>query len=275
MTLDARLAGTLVRLHPDRAAVVLERIGVEPAVRLLASVTPGLAAAVVERMSPNASTAVLDLLPVDRASALLGALDVDVSARLARHLSEQRRNDAIERLGPERIRALQVLLRFPEGSAGSFMDPAALALADDLTASEALRQVRSAPTHAHYNIYVVDRHHALVGVFNLRELLLSRPRSYVADLMTRNPWRLDAHATRSDVVVHPGWRSVHTLPVVDADGSYLGAVRYATLRALEEELFGKARIDANTGEALGELLQTGAVAILEALTSRRSRPEGP
>jgi hypothetical protein len=35
--------------------------------------------------------------------------------------------------------------------------------------------------------------------------------------------------------MHPRWRELHTLPVVDDSGRYLGAIRYRTLRRLEVE----------------------------------------
>jgi hypothetical protein len=84
--------------------------------------------------------------------------------------------------------------------------------------------------------------------------------------MVRNPARLNADADRSLVVSHPGWKRVHSLPVVDDRGGYLGMVRYRTLRQLEEELLGAAQTDANASESLGEVFAAGASGLLDAFT---------
>lgn len=58
---------------------------------------------------------------------------------------------------------------------------------------------------------------------------------------------------------------MHSLPVVDEDHHYLGALRYRTLRELEEELLRGRGGDRDTAAALGELFATGAAGLLDAL----------
>jgi Mg/Co/Ni transporter MgtE len=267
MSLERRLAEQLVREHPERAAGVLERLGVEEAARVLSNAPAREAAPVLQRMSPQFSAAVLETFDTEKIARALEALPLDVASRLARRLPAELGAAALEKLGPRPARALRSLLRFPEATAGALMDPDVLALLEDLTAKEALDRIRETPDSARYNVYVVDHEQRLVGVVNLRELLLARPRSRLADLMVRDPLRLDARADRSVVVGHPGWKEVHSLPVVDEGGGYLGAVRYRTLRALEEELLGGKAEDGNAREALGQLFSAAAGGLLDALTN--------
>ncbi len=144
------------------------------------------------------------------------------------------------------------------------MDPEVLALPSDLTARSALQRVREAASFARYNLYVVDREQRLVGVLNLRELLRARAGDLLSELMVRDPMRITAAADRATLLAHPAWQRVASLPVVDDDGRYLGAVRYRTLRELENEILPKRRDD-DTGAALGTLLTVGAAAVLEAI----------
>ena len=271
MSLERRLADELVRKHPDRAAGVLERLGVEDATHLLSRVAPPGAAAVLKRMSPQLAAAALDASDAKRVADVLEALPLDVASRLARRLSPERQAEVLEKVGARLARALRSLSRFPEGSAGALMDPNVLALPEDLTAKEALDLIRETPENARYNLYVVDREQRLVGVVNLREILIARPRSRLADFMVRQPKQLDARADRSVVIGHPGWREVHSLPVVDEQGCYLGAIRYRTLRELEDELLGGKAEDVSVREALGQLFAAGAGGLLDALTT----PDAP
>jgi len=266
MSLESRLAQELIRLRPARAAAALDRTSPDSAAELLADVSAAQAAAVVASMSPHAAIAVLERLPPAGAATIFEELKHDVAARLARRLSDERRAVAFSHL-PERVaRILDTLLRFPENTAGALMDPEVLALAEDLSVAEALERVRDTPDQARYNIYVVDRAHVLVGVVNLRELLLAPSDATLSEVMVRDPVRLDSNVDRSVVVAHPGWKQVHAIPVVDTRGCYLGAVRYRTLRQLEDELLGRTEADASASQALGELFASGASGLLDALT---------
>jgi hypothetical protein len=84
--------------------------------------------------------------------------------------------------------------------------------------------------------------------------------------MVPKPLHLTALASRADVLAHPGWKEVHALPVVDEQGAYLGALRYRTLRRLEEELLHRPGEDGDATAALGQLFATAATGLLEALT---------
>jgi Mg/Co/Ni transporter MgtE len=125
--------------------------------------------------------------------------------------------------------------------------------------------VRKTAELARYNLYVVDQGGRLVGALNLRELLLARSRTLLSDLMVRDPHRVQGKADRATVLTHPGWKEVHALPVVDADETYLGAIRYRTLRELEEELLAPRDRDMDTGAAFGQVIAAVAEGVLDAL----------
>lgn len=266
MSLQDRLAKELLRAHSERAASALERLDTEDAALVLAGASGRELAAVLKRLSPHLAADLLERLGVEQVAEAFEALQLDVASRLARRLGEQRLAAVVERLPARRARAVQSLLSFPENTAGALMDPEVLALPEDLSAKEAVARVRKTPEHARYNLYVLDHAQALVGVVNLRELFLARPEAHLSDFMVRGPQRLDARADRSAVLSHPGWKEVHSLPVVDEKGCYLGAVRYRTLRQLEDVLIrGKAE-DGSAPEALGQLFAAGAAGLLDALT---------
>jgi Mg/Co/Ni transporter MgtE len=267
MSLESRLASDLIRRHPGRAASVLERTGVAEGVHALGRAPTAEAAAVLSRLSPHRAVDILDGLSDEQVARLLEAVPIAVASRLARRLRPARTEAVIDAMGASRARGVRSLIRFPEHSAGALMDPAVLAVPEDLTAREALGRVREAADRARYNVYAIDAEQRLVGVVNLRELFLAKPNTKLQDLMVRNPIALPAIADRIAVVSHPGWKEVHSLPVVDEDGAYLGAVRYRTLRELEELLFRGGRRDADAGAALGDLFAAGASGLLGAMAN--------
>lgn len=272
LKLDSRLAEALLTRHPMRAALVLEQLGLGPAIAFLSEVSPGHLARVVPLLSQQLAGELLRALPVDSVAGLLATANEDIAARLARGLGD--RVDAVlERIPGERRASLASLLRYPADSAGGLMDPNVLSLPGDLSAEEALARVRELSTSARYNVYIVDRQQRLIGVLNLRELLLAAPAARLDALMISQPHSLPASAGRASIIAHPGWREAHSLPVVDEQGRYVGAIRYRTLRTLEETL--RSRVpETETAQALGELLAVGAGGLVRALTSSgRPGPE--
>lgn len=275
MSLETQLAHDLARRHPQRAAAVLDGLPVDEVTRFVSALPPRDSAALLERMAPHGAAAVLEALAGSLSAGILEALDLDVAARLARRLDEEPRRTVLEHVSPAVARTLGTLLRFPENTAGALMDPGVLALPDDLPVRDALRRVREASEYAQYNLYVVDREQRLVGVLNLRELLHARPRDRLVEVMIREPMRFEAHADLATIVHHPAWRDMRAVPVVDAQGGYLGAVRYRVVRQIEDKLLGRHVHDEGpTSEALGQVFAAGISGLVDALTGPAEQGKG-
>ncbi len=274
MEIERTLSSALVETHPEEAAAVLESLDPGEAAELLAGESPSRAAGALARVSPHAAAEIVQLLGPARAVGALQRLDPDLVASILRRLPEASREALLHALPDESARPVRRLLRFPAGSAGALMDPSVLALTQDLSAEEALGRVRRAPARVLYNLYVVDRSHVLVGVLNLRELLLARPDAPLSAVMRNDVQRVPADADRHAVAGHPGWREVHSLPVVDEAGRFLGALRYRTLRRLEAELRGpEAAAGAPpTASALGDLFWTGVAGLIETVAGPGPAP---
>lgn len=273
MELRRRLAHALLESHPDEAARVFERLPEEDAVALLRTTAAPLAATLLSRVSPPAAAPRLARLSPTRAASIVAELPLDEAAALLRRLEPGTRDAVVAGVSPDRAESLARLLRYPDSTAGAVMDPLVMALPADISAEEALRRIREHPDYTRYNVYVTDREQRLVGVFNLRELLLAPPRKALSAFANPHVHRIHPDADRHAVVSHPGWRDVHALPVVDADGRYLGAIRYRTLRRLEDAIRGASRDDGDgTSQALGDLFSTALAGLVEAMGSAVGGP---
>ncbi|MGB5810876.1 MAG: CBS domain-containing protein, partial [Polyangiales bacterium] len=82
----------------------------------------------------------------------------------------------------------------------------------DLIASEAIDRVRESARHARYNLYIVDRDDRLIGVLNMRELMLAKPRARMESIMRREVIRISSEMDTPAVLGHPGWHEVHAVP---------------------------------------------------------------
>jgi magnesium transporter len=265
---DWTVARALAEGHPGDAARVLERFTPEAASALLAQLAAPAAAAILEQMMPDRATECLARLPPDTAQSLLRELHLDSVAGLLRPVGEEAREAVLAAMDADRSEPLRRLLAHPEGTAGALMDPQVVALPDDLEAEAALRRVREAPQRALAYLYVVDRSRRLVGVTRLRELLRAPVGARLGAVMGAPVMRLHADDDRRAILVHPGWNEFHALPVVDAEGRFMGAVRYETLRRLEIEGAARDRDRVvSVAVSLGELYWMGLSGLVEGLGS--------
>jgi magnesium transporter len=265
---ERRLADALVESRPGEAATALEEIDPVDGAAILSDADLDAAARVLARMLAPEGSAVLDRLPEESARGVLARLSPRVIAALLRRLPEPARQRLLELLGEDERPAVARVLEAADGTAAALMDPRVLALPADLEVRAARARVLEHPDEAHYNLYVVDRDGRLVGVLNLRELLTLPESELLSAVMNPPTWSIPAHAERLDVIAHPGWRHVHSLPVVDEGGRFLGAIRYRTLRVLEEQAFREVDTRAaSTSQALGDLYWTGVSGVVSALMS--------
>ena len=269
MTTERSLAQSFTEDHPAEAASVIERLSPAAAVAYLEALPPRAAAGVMQKMTVTSGAECIGLFSSHRFPSLISALPLDCGARLLRRLDAERREPLLEQAPAGIAAMLHRILRFPEDCAGALMDPQVLALPDDITVTEALARIRRSPRHTLYYLYIVNREQKLVGVMNLRELMLAAPKELLSATMRRELTTLNALMDRAAILDHPGWRNVHALPVTDDSGVFLGVVRYQMLRQLETTNK-SSQPGANalsTVLTLGELCWVGLAGVLTDLTT--------
>jgi magnesium transporter len=190
---------------------------------------------------------------------VLHATRDDVAASVLRSTKPVVRVRWLEALEPKKQKAMRTLLRYAGGTAGALMDPQILTIAEGTSVGNALQRLRHAHEGVFHYLYVVAQDNELVSVLTLAKALTASQNESIDSLATRKIESLSALATWDSIVAHPAWKRLHSLPVVDARGRFLGVVRYELLRKLEQEL---AQLDpeessAQTGAALAELYGVG------------------
>lgn len=269
------LARRFLATHPSDAARVLERFGGSLAAELVAGLPVDRLLPLIEALADDVAADCVAGLPDAAAARLLVELDLDEAAALMRRMNEPDHRRLLQALPKDNADQLGRILAFPAGTAGALMDPKVLSVPESLTSGQALEHVRAAPHLTLYYLYLVDSSSHLSGVANLRELMLAEPEQPLAEVAIRSVERLAASADHLAILAHPGWTEFHALPVVDAEGHFVGALRYETLRRLE----GQSHTGDTTSLAvsLGELYWLGLSGILEGLghiVAGRSRSEG-
>ena len=87
------------------------------------------------------------------------------------------RDEILAHMERDEAEEVQELLGYPEDSAGGIMTTQYIALAEHLTAAEAIDRLRELEPDAEtiYYVYVTDDDGRLAGVLSLRDLIVARP----------------------------------------------------------------------------------------------------
>ena len=193
-------------LPADEAAEALAELDQEVAVDVLENLDPDEAAQIIAEMSPDDAADVLDELEEGHRDVLLSNLD---------------RDDAEE---------LRNLLAFDPDTAGGIMNTEIILLEQDITVDEAISLIRRGmeeDMEIPYYAYVVDEDDKLVGVFSLRDLMLSKPGTILRDSLHDQDVIAVRYDTSSEEVAR---RMSHynfmAMPVVDYEGRLLGVATY-------------------------------------------------
>src|SRR5215468_7441889 len=235
--------------HPEAAARALEGLEPRAAAQLLQQLPTRIAAPVTERLSPDAAAVILSLIGAEGSRELLGSLPSRQAAAILHHLEDPVREAALSGLQPDQGKAIRDLLRHPPDTAGGMMDMRLTSLPIDLSVREAIAALRRARRDTLYYLYVTDRVGKLIGVLDMRELLLASPRDPLESLVKREIVTVPADMPSDEVASLIQRRRFVALPVVDGDGHLLGVVKPdEVLEAFQQEAFGDLQKMVGAGE---------------------------
>ena len=239
---------TFVELHPDDAARAFETLDPTDAVRLLKSLPAKFASALVERLTPHRAAPLLDQIDAARVRELLEKLPIRSSSALLHHLSEAKQQEVVADLPEKDARWLRELAEHSPETAGGMMEPRVASLALDLTAQQAATAIRKAPREALHYLYVTRRDGQLVGVLNMRDLLLARPQDPIEPLVRQPVLSVPATMPRDEAIDLMMERGFLALPVVDAEHRLVGVIKHDTaLEVRQLEAFEDMQLSVGVG----------------------------
>jgi magnesium transporter len=237
--MDAALSvvARFVDTEPQQAALALEALPSDQAASVVRGLPQEVAARLLAKVHPASEAALLEHLVPEPAATLIGLADADDAADAFRALSEQSRRTILASLTPERRRELEERLSYSDHSAGQLMRADVVAFSRDTRVRDVVTRLKSltASKLPQSYTYVVDDHRRLLGVLNMRDLLLADDDAKVDTIMRTNVISVPAHLDREELIAEPKVKGYLSIPVVDAQGRLLGAVRTADLLESSQE----------------------------------------
>lgn len=194
-----------------------------PVYRLLPK---ALAAKVFVDMSEDRRAFLINTFSDSELKAVLNELADDETADLIEEMPATVVKKILRAASPDMRKAVNELLQYPDGSAGSIMTMEFVRFQKDLTVGEALTRIRSGGVKKEslYTCYVTDDANRLIGIVTATDLLLAPPEQSIETVMERRVLSVNTLDDREPIGLMFGKYNLPALPVVDNEKRLVGII---------------------------------------------------
>jgi magnesium transporter len=220
----SRAVSIVEELRPPDQAEVVSELEDSDQITLLTRLHPADSADILEKMEDEEAAELVATLPTDTVIRIVDEMEPDEAADLLGDMSPEQATAVLEGLEePEEVRPL---LLHADDTVGGLMTSDFLALRPRMTAAEAMAAIRGwkPETETIYYLFVVDRLGKLVGVVNLRQLIVAEPGALIEQIMDREVIHAHAGVDQEECARLMARYDLLALPVVDEDDKLLGVV---------------------------------------------------
>lgn len=206
-------ARILEKYDPDELAIYLGGFPLQPVANIFRHMNPSIAVCCLVKMGPEKAAAIIEQFSIERASMLL------------RRMSFTDRIRVIKTLPPLTANMIKLVLRYPAGTVGLYMNPNVFAVNKNRRVSEIIESIQASYEQVRSKVYVTDDKQRLIGMVFIRDLLVSDPDVPVSKIMNEPETTFSARASLASVRSHPQWNDRDNLPVVDQSGRFIGILK--------------------------------------------------
>ena len=216
----------LARLNPADLADIIGELSALDRATVVSSLDEETAAAALEEMDFELQQSVLNSLEDEKAADILDEVNPDDAADLVGDLPRERADQLLNLMEPEEASDVKQLLKYPDDTAGGLMTPEFIAVPSGMTAQEAIGYLRKAGEEAEtiYYCYVVDSDGRLIGVFELRDLIVAPPTKAIDEIMVRDVVAVSPGTSHEETAGLMARYNLLAIPVVDDRRRPLGIV---------------------------------------------------
>jgi len=168
----------------------------------------------IEEMKLEDIAEILEQMPTDDVADLLG------------RLPEEKSDAILEKMKKAESEEVEGLLRYEDDTAGGIMVPDFIALAEDVTAKDAIESLQKEHSEVEmpFYLYVVDDYGKLVGVSSLRQLVLVPPDTPLKEFMATDVFSVQTSMDQEEVAKIVARYDILAVPVVDQTNRLVGIV---------------------------------------------------
>ena len=211
---SADISEILDELDKEQAVILFRLLSKEKAGMAFSYMETDMREKMIKDLTDTELKNILDELFMDDTVDLIEEMPSNVVTRILRNVDKNDR------------KIINELLKYPEDSAGSIMTTEFIDLKEDMTIEQALDRIRQIGTDSEtiYTCYVLDKNRKLQGIIGIKELLLAKEDTLIADNMETNIISVNTLEDQEEVAKKFDKYDLYALPVVDNENRLVGIV---------------------------------------------------
>ena len=212
---------------PVRAAHSLENVEVSEAPEVLRNLPSKLCHEALSHLQDALASQILVELSAEQSREIMELLDPQKTASIFRCIPQDDKAGFLEKMSESVRRNILEFLTYPNDSAGQIMTTDFLAFHSDLKVREAIEKIRLMARKGNPTsyVYVVDSLGKLVGVLNMRDMMLAAGEDTLGSVMRTHVFTIDAFTDREQIAAELSKRKFFAVPVVDSEKRLLGVIK--------------------------------------------------
>ncbi len=218
----------LKELYPPDIAEILNKLELEQALFVYKLLDEQVSADVLVELEEDIREQILNSLTSKQiAEQLIDNMDSDDAADVIAELPDKMQGEVLAQLeDSEQASDIVDLLNYDENTAGGLMAKELIRVHVNSSAIECVREIRNQADDEEdiYAIYVVDDDEKLVGILQLKKLIISPTRAKVADIYDAKVISVKTNTDAEEVANVMDKYNLVILPVVDALGRLVGKI---------------------------------------------------
>lgn len=211
--------------RPEDLADALVRMELEDGLLVLRGLDPEQAGYVLIELPTETSRAFSRELPDATLAHYLDVLPMDDALDFREEVGPERFDGLLEIIPAEDAEEIRRLMEYPEDAVGRMMTEQFFEVAPTTTMAEVLKDIRLSSEEKYEtvnDIYVVDAHRHLLGIFSLRRAIRAQPDQMASELMNKEPVTCDALEPAEEAARRMARYGFYALPVLDRRGRMVG-----------------------------------------------------
>jgi magnesium transporter len=216
----------LKKMHPADIAAMFRGFALSDQIKLFDLIEDTeIEGEVIGHLDKDIMVDFVEVLEVDRVVELLRHISSDDVADILDAIPDEISTKLLDLLHKDAADEVADLMQYDINTAGGIMSPDYLALPDEMTVGDAIKQIQENPeVEMAFYIYVVNEHGHLVGVASLRQLVTSRPESLMGQVMQTEVLSVTPEEDQEEVARVVSRYDLLAVPVVDDSNKLLGIV---------------------------------------------------
>ena len=214
--------------HPADIADLLQHLDLREAEWAFALIpTREAQADVLMELDEEERKKLLEGMEPEQIGHFIDLLDTDDAVDLIQELDEEDREEVIQSIGDvEQAGDIVDLLQYDEDTAGGLMGTEMVAVNENLSMPDCLREMRRQAEDLDdiYNVYVIDDDNRLKGVLPLQTMITHPSVSRIKHVMDPSPVSVKVDTPIEDVAIDFEKYDLVAMPVVDSIGRLVGQI---------------------------------------------------